>query len=131
MDTDRLHSLPDPATTTILPIDHDDKDRTYYADRLKISIPNCIVLEAKDIRSGLEIYRSRRVDCIVTEIHPPDGSGFELAQAIRKTIAVGGPMQKDRQWVASEQFDVEFLTLTPGRGHPIRALTHHHRKGVR
>jgi len=64
--------------TTILLIDHDDKDRTYYADRLKISLPGSIVLEAKDIRSGLELYRSRRVDCIVTETYLPDGSGFRL-----------------------------------------------------
>src|SRR5262245_45617112 len=64
--------------TTILLIDHDDKDRTYYAARLKISLPDSIVLEAKDSRSGLELYWSRRVDCIVTEIPLPDGSGFRL-----------------------------------------------------
>src|SRR5262245_27635780 len=64
--------------TTILLIDDNDKDRTYYADRLKISLPDSIVLEAKDIRSGLKLYRSRRVDCIVTETHLPDGSGFQL-----------------------------------------------------
>src|SRR5262245_47235583 len=64
--------------TTILLIDPDNKDRTCYAARLKISIPDCIVLEARDSRSGLELYRSGRVDCIVTEIPLPDGSGFRL-----------------------------------------------------
>ena len=67
-----------PAMTTILLIDDNDKDRTYYADQVKIFIPDCIVLEAQDIRSGLELYQSRQIDCIVTEIHLPDSSGFEL-----------------------------------------------------
>ena len=64
--------------TTILLIDDNDKDRTYYVDRLKISIPDCVVLEAKDGQSGLELYKSRRIDCIVTEVHLPDMSGFEV-----------------------------------------------------
>ena len=66
------------AMTTILLIDDNEKDRTYYAERLTLSIPDCLVLETRDIQSGLALYRSRRVDCIVTEIHLPDGSGFEL-----------------------------------------------------
>jgi CheY-like chemotaxis protein len=77
MDTDGRLSSPDVATTILL-IDEDNKDRTYYADRLKASIPDCIVLEAKDGQSGLELYKSRQVDCIVTELHLPDMYGFEL-----------------------------------------------------
>jgi len=64
--------------TTILLIDDNDKDRTYYAERIRIGIPDCIVLEARDGRYGLELYRSRRIDCIVTELALPDMSGFEL-----------------------------------------------------
>ena len=36
------------------------------------------MLEAHDGRSGLELYESQNVDCIVTELPLPDMSGFEL-----------------------------------------------------
>jgi DNA-binding NarL/FixJ family response regulator len=78
MDKEESILLPDPSTTTILLIDANDKDRTYYADRLKFLIPDCVVLEAKDGRTGLELHKSRRVDCIVTELYLPDMSAFEL-----------------------------------------------------
>ena len=68
----------DPTATTILLVDGNDKDRTYYVDRIKSALPDYIVLEAKDGLSGLNLYHSRRVDCIVTELHLPDMSGFEL-----------------------------------------------------
>jgi CheY-like chemotaxis protein len=140
-------STDNPATTTILLVDGNDKDRTYYADRLKAFMPDCVFLEAKDGQSGLELYKSRPVDCIVTELHLADMSGLELlvevvprssqpqvaviiltrtsiavpaladitrnngaqaflikpftsgdelAQAVRKAIAVVGPTRKDR-----------------------------------
>jgi CheY-like chemotaxis protein len=68
---------PDPATTILL-IDGYDKDRTYYVDRLKNFLPDCVILEANDGQTGLDLYNSRRVDCIVTELQLPDMSGFEL-----------------------------------------------------
>ena len=68
----------DPTAPTILLIDDNDNDRTYYAERLKIGLPDCHVLEAKDGRSGLDLYHSRRIDCIVTELYLPDMSGYEL-----------------------------------------------------
>jgi DNA-binding NarL/FixJ family response regulator len=79
--------------TTILLIDDSDKDRTYYAERLRIGIPDCTVLEARDGRSGLALYRSWRIDCIITELSLPDMSGFELLievvpQASQPAIAV-------------------------------------------
>jgi hypothetical protein len=58
----------DPATTTILLIDSFATDRTYYVDRLKSSLPDCVILEANDGQTGLDLYHSRRVDCIVTEL---------------------------------------------------------------
>ena len=64
--------------TTILLIDDNDKDRTYYAERIQRGIPDCTVLEARDGRSGLDLYRSRKIDCILTDVHLPDMSGFEL-----------------------------------------------------
>ena len=79
--------------TTILLIDDNDHDRTYYAERIRIGIPDCIVLEAEDGQSGLGLYRSRRIDCIITELHLPDMSGIELLmevvpRASQPTIAV-------------------------------------------
>ena len=70
-------SLDNPATIVLL-IDHIDKDRTYYAERIRFGLPDCQVLEAHDGRSGLELYKSQNVDCIVTELTLPDMSGFEL-----------------------------------------------------
>jgi hypothetical protein len=48
--------------TTILLIDDHDEIRTYYAHRLAVSIPDRMVLEAKDGRSGLALYYSKTID---------------------------------------------------------------------
>jgi DNA-binding NarL/FixJ family response regulator len=66
------------STTTILLIDGHEKDRTYYVDRLKNSLPDCVILEATNGRLGLELAISRRIDCIVVELQLPDMSVFEL-----------------------------------------------------
>ena len=63
--------MPDLATTILL-IDGNDHEHTYYADRLKCAISDCVVLEAKDGKSALKVYKSRRVDCILHEILLPD-----------------------------------------------------------
>jgi len=70
--------LCEPAAATILLIDANDKDRTYYAERIRIGLLDCHVLEAKHGNSGLELYKSHSVDCTVTELHLPDMSGFAL-----------------------------------------------------
>lgn len=70
-------ACPDPQTTLLL-IDDNDISRTYYADQLRISSPNYVVLEAKDGQAGLDLYKSKRVDCIVAELKLPDMSVFEL-----------------------------------------------------
>jgi hypothetical protein len=44
--------------TIILLIDAYDKDRTYYVDRLKNFLPDCVILEAEDGRTGLDLYNS-------------------------------------------------------------------------
>ena len=66
------------AHPTILLIDHNEKDRTYYAQQLRILIPNCIVLEATDGRSGLALYNSKQIDCLILELELPDQSGFDV-----------------------------------------------------
>jgi len=37
-----------------------------------------VVLEAKDGKLGLEVYKSRRVDCVVHEVFLPDMSGIQF-----------------------------------------------------
>jgi len=65
-------------SATILLIDGYDKDRTYYADRLKASFPNWNILEARDGRSGRVLLQSRPIDCIVLELDLTDMSAFEV-----------------------------------------------------
>jgi DNA-binding NarL/FixJ family response regulator len=83
----------DSGKTTILLIDGHEKDRTYYVDRLKNDLPECIVLEAKDGQSGLALYKSRRIDCLIAEFQLPDMSGCELLREVvppmtSQTVAV-------------------------------------------
>ena len=70
------------ASTTILLIDGIEEDRTFYADRIKLHLPDCVVLEAKDGKSGFALYHSRRIDCIVTELYLSDMSAFELLEEV-------------------------------------------------
>jgi CheY-like chemotaxis protein len=72
-----MHSNPEPLTTSILLIDSSKKQRTLWADRLKSCSSDYEIFEAEDGQSGLDLYRSRRVDCVVLELSLPDQSGFE------------------------------------------------------
>ncbi len=70
----------EPLTTSVLLIDGFATDRIYYADQLKRCSFNYEVIEATDGHSGLDLYRSRRVDCVVLELALPDRSGFEVLE---------------------------------------------------
>jgi DNA-binding NarL/FixJ family response regulator len=63
---------------TILLIDPHDEDRQYWAERLKVSRPDCTVIEASNGAQGLAICRMQRIDCVVVELVLPDMSVFEL-----------------------------------------------------
>jgi len=65
-------------STTILCIDHHVDDRQYWVRRLRISFPDYVVLEASTGKAGLEICRSQRVECVISELTLPDMSGFEV-----------------------------------------------------
>jgi len=71
--TDTQH----PATTVLI-IDGNDTDRQYYAHRLRVYSPDYLVVEAKDGETGLTLYRSRSIDCVVLELDLPDISGFQI-----------------------------------------------------
>jgi DNA-binding NarL/FixJ family response regulator len=85
---------PDLATTTsVLLIDSSKKQRTYWADQLKRCSPDYEIVEASDAQSGLDLYRSRRIDCVVLELSLPDQEGFKtlvelVPVASRPKIAV-------------------------------------------
>lgn len=63
-------------TTAVLFIDGSQKQRAYWAEQLKQSSPNYQIVEASDGKSGLDIFRSRWIDCVVLEVALPDDSGF-------------------------------------------------------
>ena len=65
-------------TRTVLLIDPNNADRQYYSERLKISSKGYTVLEASNAERGLAICRAERIDCVVTELHLPDMSGFQV-----------------------------------------------------
>jgi len=69
--------MPDAPTTSVLLIDGSANQRTYWSDQLKSCSPDYEIVEAPDGQSGLALYRSRRVDCVVLELSLPDQSGFE------------------------------------------------------
>ena len=80
-------------TTSVLLIDGIDADRTYWADQLRRYPSDYEIVEAPDGQSGLALYRSRRIDCVVLELSLPDLSGFEtlvelVPLASRPQIAV-------------------------------------------
>ena len=66
------------SSITVLLIDSHAEDRQYWTERLNISSPSYCVLHAETGAAGLNIYRTQRVDCVVTELTLPDMSGFEV-----------------------------------------------------
>lgn len=69
---------PDLPTTSVLLIDGNDADRTYFSDQLKRCSLDYQILEATSGRSGLDLYRSRRIDCVVLELELPDSLGYRV-----------------------------------------------------
>ena len=68
---------PDLPTTSVLLIDGSQNERAYWADQLKRCSVDYEIVEASDGQSGLNVYRSQRIDCVVLELDLPDHSGFE------------------------------------------------------
>src|SRR5438874_2133419 len=69
---------PDLSTTSVLLIDGNDTARKYFADQLKGRSHGYEILEATDGKTGLTLYGSRRIDCVVLELGLPDQSGFQV-----------------------------------------------------
>jgi DNA-binding NarL/FixJ family response regulator len=80
-------------TTSVLLIDHDDIARKYFADQLTGRSLDYEILEAPDGETGLTIYRSKRIDCVVVALELPDQSGMRVLvdlvpMASRPNVAV-------------------------------------------
>ena len=67
-----------PSATSVLFIDDHISQRADWADQLKQCSQDYEILEASDAQSGLELCRSRKIDCVVLELDLPGRSGFEL-----------------------------------------------------
>src|SRR6185436_13966784 len=65
-------------STSILLIDGRKNHRVYWADQLKGCSPQYEIIEAPDGESGLLLYRSRRIDCVVVALELPDQSGLKV-----------------------------------------------------
>jgi len=64
--------------TTVLLIDSHKEDRQYWKQRLDISSPDFVVLEADTGASGLAICHSQKIDCVIAELDLSDMSGFQV-----------------------------------------------------
>jgi CheY-like chemotaxis protein len=73
---------PERPSTSVLLIDWSQTQRTYWAGQLQSCSPDYQIIEAADGQSGLDIYRSRRIDCVVFEIDLPDRSGLEVLMTL-------------------------------------------------
>src|SRR3979409_1624787 len=65
-------------TTSVLFIDGFDAERRHFAEQLKRCSLDYQIIEAADGQSGLAVYGSRRIACVVLEITLPDQSVFEV-----------------------------------------------------
>src|SRR3954469_15643895 len=70
-------ATPASPTTSVLLIDSSMNQRMYWADQLKRCSADYEIVEAADGQSALDLYRSRRIDCVVLELSLPDQSGFK------------------------------------------------------
>jgi DNA-binding NarL/FixJ family response regulator len=69
---------PERPSTSVLLIDGNGPDRAFYAEELRSCSPDYNIVEATDGQSGLDRYRSQRIDCVVTELTLSDKAGFEI-----------------------------------------------------
>ena len=66
------------APAHVLMIDGCDAERRFYARQLSDCSPQHTIVEAEDGRSGLNIFRSSRIDCVVLDLDLIDISAFEV-----------------------------------------------------
>ncbi|HSF70134.1 MAG TPA: response regulator [Nitrospira sp.] len=83
---------PSTAPSTVLIIDDNEEDLKYWSDSLRQSASHFTVLESSSAAGGLELCRSRAVDCVVLDLDMPE-SGFHVLlelvpERLRPKVAV-------------------------------------------
>lgn len=68
----------EPPSISVLFIDGNDTDRTYFATQLKNCASKYKIQEATDGEAGLTLFRSRQFDCVVLALELPDLSGLRV-----------------------------------------------------
>ena len=68
----------EPPSTSVLLIDTNDTDRSYFVTQLKDRSPDYKIQEAIDGEAGLTLCRSRRFDCVVLALELSDQSGYKV-----------------------------------------------------
>jgi CheY-like chemotaxis protein len=63
--------------STVLIIDDNEEDLKYWSDSLRQAASHFTVLESSNATDGLELCRSRSVDCVVLDLDMPE-SGFHV-----------------------------------------------------
>jgi CheY-like chemotaxis protein len=72
-----MHPNSELPTTSVLFIDGSNSQRAYWTDQLRRCSPDYQIIEASDGQSGMDLFRSQRIDCVVLELGLPDQSGFQ------------------------------------------------------
>ena len=74
-------------TTSVLIIDGSKNQRTYWADQLKRCSPGYVIVEASNGQLGLDLFRSRQIDCVVLELGLPDQSGIQTLVELVSSVS--------------------------------------------
>jgi CheY-like chemotaxis protein len=69
---------PESPSTSVLLIDGNAFDRSDYAKQLAACSPDYFIIEAADGPSGLVLYRSQRIDCVVLALGFQDLVGLQV-----------------------------------------------------
>ena len=68
--------------TTVLFIDDNPADLDFWSQSLRECSPTYSTLTATDIKSGLHLYQSQKVDCVILDLDLSGESGFEALFAL-------------------------------------------------
>jgi DNA-binding NarL/FixJ family response regulator len=68
----------DHPTTSVLLIDANDADRIRFAAYLNTCASEYTIFESGDSESGLNLYRSRQIECVVLSLDLPHQAGFRV-----------------------------------------------------
>ena len=102
--------------TTILLIDDDQRDLTYWSDAVRKLGKNYTVLTAFDRKSALAICKDRTVDCVLLDLDMPE-SGFDLLLELvpdpkHPKIAVGYVIECDTCGIMLEVREIKNGNIT-------------------